>query len=205
MDTPRPESEGVVMDTPRLPVIVKGTGYVPIVHPRKPQEAQADRMRRIESGLRYAIAYLAQPSPDGADDPGRALFGPTTRDGDPDAARATVRAHLGRRAAFHRVMLSPHGALDLTSVDEMIDWTRAVMDTTQRRVAQEWAWVGGIHSNTRTRHAHVVIAGGALRGANDVTMTHGLFAHMRQAGVRAASDVAAQRTRRYDRIYRMGV
>ncbi len=193
------------MDTPRLPVIVKGTGYVPIVHPRKPQETEADRTRRIERGLRYAIVYLVQPPPDGADDPGRALFGPTTRDDDPDVARARVRAHLGRRAAFHRVMLSPHGALDLVSADEMIDWTRAVMDAAQRRVAQEWAWVGGIHSNTRTRHAHVVIAGGALQGAEDVMMTRGLFAHMRQAGVRAAGAVAANRARRYDRIYRMGV
>ncbi len=102
-------------------------------------------------------------------------------------------------------MLSPHGALDLVSVDEMIDWTRAVMDAAQRRVAQEWAWVGGIHSNTRTRHAHVVIAGGALRGADDVTMTRRLFAHMRQAGVRAADDVVANRARRYDHVYQMGV
>jgi len=193
------------MDTPRLPVIVKGTGYVPIVHPHRPQETEAERPRRIERGLRYAIAYLVQPPPDGADDPGRALFGPTTRDDDPDAARARVRAQLGRRAAFHRVMLSPHGALDIVSADEMIDWTRAVMDAAQRRVAQEWAWVGGIHSNTRTRHAHVVIAGGALQGAEDVMMTRSLFAHMRQAGVRAAGAVAANRARRYDRIYRMGV
>ncbi len=193
------------MGSSSLPVVVKGTGYVPIIHPHRPKEAEADRTRRIESSLRYAITYLIQPPPDGADDPGRSLFGPSTRDEDPDAARATVRAHLGRRAAFHRVMLSPHDALDLTSMDEMIDWTRTVMNAAQRRVAQEWVWVGGIHSNTRTRHAHVVVAGRTLRRGDDVTMTRGLFAHMRQTGVRAAGDVAADRAQRYDRIYSMGV
>lgn len=198
------------MDTSSAPVerttiIVKGTGYVPIIHPHKPHETDAARRRRVESGLHYAIAYLAQPAPDGADDPGRALFGASIRGEDPDAACARVRAHLGRRAAFHRIMLSPHSALDLTSVDEMIDWTRAVMDAAGRRVAQEWVWVGGIHSNTRTRHAHVVVAGRALRGADDVTMTRGIFAYMRQAGVRAAGDVTAASARHYDRIYSMGV
>lgn len=186
-------------------VIVKGTGYVPIIHPFKRDETERERARRIEAGLGYATAYLIRPAQGGAHDPTRELFRQWRRHDTLDDARSALRACYGTRAAFHRVVLSPHASLGVTDpIDDMIDWTRRVLSLTERRVGAHWLWVGGIHSNTRTRHAHVIVAGRAMTGG-DVTMTCGLFDTMRDAGLAAAEEIAAARARRYDRFYGLGV
>ena len=189
----------------RATIIVKGTGYVPIVHPHRPHESEVERRRRIEGALRYATAYLAQTPPDGAPDTTREVFGPYKRGLTVDDARSAVRSFYGCRAAFHRVVLSPHASLGVDTVDDMIDWTRLTLGAVQDWLGHEWAWVGGIHSNTGTRHAHVIVAGCSMGEGYDVTMTRGIFDRMRAAGVLTARAVTARRDARYDRIYSMGV
>jgi len=189
----------------RATVIVKGTGYVPMVHPHRPRETDAERRRRIDAALRYATTYLARTPPDGAPDATRGVFGPYKRGLTVDDARGAVSSFYGPRAAFHRVVLSPHASLGVETVDDMIDWTRLTLGVVQDWLNHEWAWVGGIHSNTQTRHAHVIVAGRSMGEGYDVTMTRGIFDRMRAAGVRTAREVAARRDARYDRIYSMGV
>jgi len=194
----------------RATVIVKGTGYVPIVHPQRPRETDAARRRRIEGALRYATSYLVQTPPDGALDTTREVFGPSKRGLTVDDARSAVSSYYGSRAAFHRVVLSPHASLGVNTIDDMIDWTRLTLGAVQDWLTHDWAWVGGIHSNTGTRHAHVIVAGwsvgsrGEMGEGDDVTMTRGIFDRMRAAGVRTARQIEARRDARYDRIYSMG-
>jgi hypothetical protein len=189
----------------RPTIIVKGTGYVPMVHPHRPHETDAVRRQRIEAALRYATTYLTQEPPDGAPDATREVFGPYKRGLTLDDARDAVRSFYGPRAAFHRVVLSPHASLEVDTVDDMIDWTRLTLGAVQDWLGHEWAWVGGIHANTQARHAHVIVAGRSMGESYDVTMTRGIFDRMRAAGVRTAHDVAARRMARYERIYQMGV
>jgi hypothetical protein len=167
---------------------------------------------RSRATARAALRYY-QLRPRGADEPPRALFGPTGTLTRAEAERL-LDAHQpgGGRYLAHRLMLSPG---DDERPADLRAMTYRVLRALERERGLRLHWVAVEHRNTARPHVHIVLAGGGETPGGqvrEVRLDRGDHARMKadaadycrlEARVRddwdRALDAAAARVAREDR------
>jgi hypothetical protein len=108
----------------------------------------------------------------------RRLFTARTEGLSRNQARALLMEHIGRRAAYHRLILSPG-----VPVEDEQRWTRMVMADLSRHLGQELHWVAVVHRNTGHPHVHLLLAGTCERLAGGHEQAFPVLLYPEQYGV----------------------
>ncbi len=93
----------------------------------------------------------------------RALFDAHGDIADRATARATLRAAIGPKVVFHRLILAPGRSAGVVRPGDLRTWTRLLLMDLGHEVGQRLVWVAAVHRNTDAPHVHVLLAGAAVR------------------------------------------
>lgn len=181
----------------QAPRRARGTGVVVESHYAKPTADDTADWAAIMAQVSYLITSRT--------DERYGLFSidmggrPLTRVED---ATDALYAHRGRDVLYHHVVVSPaHPAHPLTASDvhSIVDRSMGALSRLLDSVPVGYY---SVHENTDHRHAHALLAG-RVQSGRELRLKPIHFAAMRQAGAQRLEEIAAERDRLNERMWRL--